>query len=230
MDLKYKNAFMYSGSSLILMLLGWIGIDFINFFPVIFDFFKDPIRTCTLIIQISGFFLMGLFLGYGKTEKKEGSKVDMQDIVTQLSFIGPAIIHYLGPCSERYTFLIISNGVILRYIGFISFIISFIPMVWAPIYLGEFFSLDIEIQEGHELITTGPFRFVRNPKYFGFVLYFFSFSFIFLSIISIIIAILEILFVVWRIRDEEKILSEEFGEEWENYCKKTKWRLFPLIW
>jgi hypothetical protein len=50
------------------------------------------------------------------------------------------------------------GGDALRYLGLIVFLIGYLFMVWAPLHLGKQFSVYVTIQEGHELITDGPFR------------------------------------------------------------------------
>ena len=226
MGKNYKFAIKYSLSSLFLMLLGWV--DDLD------GFFLSPWRTWTLIIQVSGFFWMGLYLKYGLEEENK-EKAELQFIVTSLSFIGPGIIQFLGPLSERLLELWIVNLLILnannlRIAGFFIYIFSFIPMIWGPIHQGRFFSLDIEIKKDHKLVTDGPFRVVRHPKYFGMLFYYIGFAFIFSSVILIIIIFAALIFILWRIRDEEVLLSGEFGEEWQDYCRKTKWKLVPFIW
>lgn len=226
MGKNYKFAVKYSLSSLFLMLLGWI--DNLS------GFFLSTWRTWTLIIQVSGFYWMGLYLKYGLEEENK-EKADLQFIVTSLSFIGPGLIQFLGPLGERLLEMKIANLLILsvdnlRIAGMVFYVFSFIPMIWGPIHQGRFFSLDIEIKKDHKLVTDGPFRVVRNPKYFGMLFYYIGFALIFRSVILIIIIFLALIFILWRIRDEEVLLSGEFGEEWQSYCRKTRWRLVPFIW
>ena len=35
--------------------------------------------------------------------------------------------------------------------------------------------------------------------------------------------------LVGRIFDEEKMLRQEFGQEWDSYCQHT-WRFIPRVW
>lgn len=222
----YKSAFFYGFSSLFFMVIGWI--------DNILGFFQDFWRSFVFIIQVGGFFWMGLYLKYGEKDHKE--RADMQNLVTNLSFLGPAIIQFLGPLSDRlYNMRIVNLWIFsqeeyFKIVGFTLLLISLFFMIWGPVYLGEYFSLDIEIRKEHKLITGGPFRLFRHPKYFGMALYFIAYFFIFRSWIIAIITIFAYVFIIWRVNDEETLLSNEFGEEWQNYCKKTKWRLVPFIW
>ncbi len=48
-------------------------------------------------------------------------------------------------------------------IGLILFVLGLIVRWAAIIYLGRFFTVNVAIAEDHQLITTGPYRFVRHP-------------------------------------------------------------------
>src|SRR5215813_9285698 len=39
--------------------------------------------------------------------------------------------------------------------------------IWARYCLGEFWSARVALKEGHQLIRTGPYAFVRHPIYTG---------------------------------------------------------------
>ena len=41
---------------------------------------------------------------------------------------------------------------------------------WSIATLGRFFQYQIEIQAGHQVVTTGPYRYVRHPSYTGLAL------------------------------------------------------------
>ena len=69
-----------------------------------------------------------------------------------------------------HDFLTINGGDILRYLGLLIFITGYIFMVWAPLHLGKQFSWLVTVQEEHELITDGPFRYMRHPRYSGIIL------------------------------------------------------------
>jgi protein-S-isoprenylcysteine O-methyltransferase Ste14 len=91
--------------------------------------------------------------------------------------------------------------------------------VWARIHLGRYWSGAITLKEGHRLIRSGPYRFVRNPIYTG----------ILMGVAGTAIALgkvcglvsLAILFAVysWKICRERRLLAGEFGEEYAAYCR-----------
>lgn len=91
--------------------------------------------------------------------------------------------------------------------------------VWARIHLGRFWSGAITLKEGHRLIRSGPYQFVRNPIYTG-ILTGVAGTAIALGQVCGLVA-LAILFIVysWKIHREERLLAGEFGEEYAVYCR-----------
>ncbi|HEX3625238.1 MAG TPA: isoprenylcysteine carboxylmethyltransferase family protein [Verrucomicrobiae bacterium] len=91
--------------------------------------------------------------------------------------------------------------------------------VWARIHLGRYWSGAITLKEGHRLIRSGPYQFVRNPIYTG-ILTGLAGTAIALGQVSGLIA-LAILWAVysWKIQREQRLLAGEFGEEYAAYCR-----------
>lgn len=81
---------------------------------------------------------------------------------------------------------------------------------------------------GPEVIRTGVFGIVRHPIYTGAILLILGFSLTTLSIASALFWIPVVGFYIWIARYEERILEEEFGEDYLNYKKKVG-MLFPRI-
>ena len=73
------------------------------------------------------------------------------------------------------------------------------------------------------LISSGPFKFSRNPIYLGMLTILVGLAFLMSSLSAIIIAIVfgTIINFTW-IAHEEKKLHELFSEDWENYSSKVR--------
>jgi protein-S-isoprenylcysteine O-methyltransferase Ste14 len=95
--------------------------------------------------------------------------------------------------------------------------------------LGKQWTYRARVVEGHELITEGPYSLVRNPIYLG----------MFGMLISTGLAVgrwsvvigCAIVFLVGteiRIRTEEKLLREAFGQKFEDYARKVP-AFFPRL-
>jgi protein-S-isoprenylcysteine O-methyltransferase len=114
--------------------------------------------------------------------------------------------------------------------GVCVFTIGLVLRVYAILYLGRFFTINVAIASDHRLIDSGPYRFIRHPSYTGGLLLFLGLGMgmeNWLSALVIIVPIFAAL--LWRMRVEEAALSEALGEPYRAYMQRTK-RLVPLIY
>jgi protein-S-isoprenylcysteine O-methyltransferase Ste14 len=115
-------------------------------------------------------------------------------------------------------------------IGFILFVLGLIIRWVAIIYLGRFFTVNVAIAEDHQLITTGPYRYVRHPSYTGTLLIFLGFGLCMLNIFSVATIFLPISAAfIWRMHVEEAALKQAFDDRYQTYAAKTP-RLIPLVY
>ena len=92
-----------------------------------------------------------------------------------------------------------------------------------------YLSRTVEIQEGQTVIDTGLYGVVRHPMYAVTVWMFLSIPLVLGSWFALLCFIHYPILIVLRIRNEEKVLTEGLTG-YEEYKKKVKYRLFPLIW
>ena len=96
--------------------------------------------------------------------------------------------------------------------------------------LGTNWSITLEVREQHRLITQGVYRHIRHPMYLALALYSIGQALVIPNWVAgpsnlIAFAILCAL----RIRAEERMMVEEFGDEYAAYSARTK-RLIPGVW
>lgn len=119
---------------------------------------------------------------------------------------------------------------IFYIIGLILFVLGLIVRWVAIIHLGRFFTVNVAIAEDHQLITTGPYRYVRHPSYTGTLLIFLGFGLCMLNIFSLAAVFLPIAAAfLWRMHVEEAALRDAFGDRYRLYASHTR-RLIPLVW
>jgi len=112
-------------------------------------------------------------------------------------------------------------GVVLTYAGIAL-------AIWARIVLGKNWSAMVTIKEGHRLVRTGPYSLVRHPIYSGLLLAVMGTALVVGEVRGLVAA--AIAFSAWLVksRTEEGFLMEEFGPEYEEYCRHTR-ALVPFI-
>lgn len=87
----------------------------------------------------------------------------------------------------------------------------------------------IQKDRGQEVITTGPYAIVRHPMYFGALFYIAGTSLVLGSWWGLAtVPILALLFGI-RIGIEEQTLRTGL-DGYDDYARRVRWRLIPLIW
>tara|TARA_B100001287_G_scaffold170459_1_gene143471 strand:- start:161 stop:604 length:444 start_codon:yes stop_codon:yes gene_type:complete len=81
----------------------------------------------------------------------------------------------------------------------------------------------IQFEDVNKLVTSGIFKYSRNPMYLGMLMIVLSTSIFYLNIYSILTPLLFILWInKFQIKREEEFLIEKFGDEYLSYKKKTR--------
>ena len=81
----------------------------------------------------------------------------------------------------------------------------------------------IQFEEVNKLVTSGIFKYSRNPMYLGMLMIVLYTSIFYLNIYSILTPLLFILWInKFQIKREEEFLIEKFGDEYLSYKKKTR--------
>jgi protein-S-isoprenylcysteine O-methyltransferase Ste14 len=96
--------------------------------------------------------------------------------------------------------------------------------------LGTNWSITLEVREQHRLITQGVYRRIRHPMYLALALYSIGLALLipnWLAGPSNLIAFATL--CALRIRAEESMMIEEFGDEYAAYSARTK-HLIPGVW
>jgi protein-S-isoprenylcysteine O-methyltransferase Ste14 len=100
--------------------------------------------------------------------------------------------------------------------------------VWARAHLGRNWSGVVTLKTDHELIRSGPYRFVRHPIYAGLLVAIVGSAIVrgeWRGVVAVAIAIV----ALWRkLRLEERWLGETFGDQYAKYRAEVS-ALIPLV-
>ena len=100
--------------------------------------------------------------------------------------------------------------------------------VWARVSIGRNWSPRPAVKDHHELVTTGPYAYVRHPIYTGILLATLG-SALLGTLFGIVMFIVVSITFALRIGKEEKLMLELFPRQYPDYQKHTK-RLVPFVW
>lgn len=124
----------------------------------------------------------------------------------------------------------IAPGNVLLYIGVILMVFGVLFRFYAIRILGRHFNLAVQVDDEQTIVQAGPYKTIRHPSYTGSLFTLIGFGIALNSWLALLV-----MFVVfsviygYRIKIEELVLVEHFGEAYEDYRKHT-WRILPYIW
>jgi protein-S-isoprenylcysteine O-methyltransferase Ste14 len=96
--------------------------------------------------------------------------------------------------------------------------------------LGRNWSSSLEIRREHSLVTTGIYRLVRHPMYLAFLLWGLAQAILLPNWIAGPAGLVgSLTLFLSRVRREERLMAQEFGEQYDAYISRT-WRLVPLLY
>ena len=210
--------FLFAG----LPLIGWGIFDLLGYF-------SNPARTAYIaIVVVMQIAIVVAFPEIGRQGSPGKATVQRQKLAIVLLQVLSLAIVLLAPFCDRRRIGALPSLDWLRFLGLAIFVIGFVLMNWAEIALGKYFSIQVTVQEDHRLMTDGPFRYIRNPRYLGIILNNIGISLVFRSWLALILTVALVAVLLWRIHDEEALMQAEFGESWEAYRSHT-WRLLPFV-
>ncbi len=122
-----------------------------------------------------------------------------------------------------------SSSLVLQIIWTVLTVSGLVVAVWARTVLGRNWSGYVTYKKDHELVTEGPYKFVRHPIYTGAILMVIG-TFLYYPNIFVLSFLISwsTMFMI-RTKEEEKIMIKLFGKRYLDYMKKTK-RLIPGIY
>jgi len=117
------------------------------------------------------------------------------------------------------------------YIGVVFIILGVVIRCTAVLTLKKAFTLHVQTTSDQHLVKTGLYHFVRNPAYTGSMVSLLGVALAYRSILGAIsVMIVCLICYSIRISIEETALKNQFHDEFERYCKETKYRLIPGIY
>ncbi len=121
-----------------------------------------------------------------------------------------------------------SDGI--KTIGITVLAISFIPLT-CSMAVNRFFEGTVRIQTNreHQVISSGPYRYVRHPGYVGVILQFIAIPLSLGTLVAWIPALLGVALYAFRTAMEDRTLIAELPG-YKEYAQRVRYRLLPGVW
>jgi protein-S-isoprenylcysteine O-methyltransferase Ste14 len=101
-------------------------------------------------------------------------------------------------------------------------------MLWARVTIGRNWSGGVVLKEDHELVTSGPYRFVRHPIYSGLLLLVLGWAVWRGRAYGFVGPAAMLLLFSIKARAEEQLMIDHFGDAYRSYRKRVK-ALIPYV-
>jgi len=184
-----------------------------------------------LLIMTLGYFFLQLFWFFMDSrsvkEKVRFYILLKGNVCSRIISFGLALFILIKFISPSWMFSVHFNSVALNTflsVGGVSlYSIGMILCVWARLAMYDAWTPAEEksIKHKRDLITHGPFSFIRNPIYLGLLMIYLGF---FIAMRSYLIVM--VLFIVWffykKALEEEKTLEKNFGSDYIKYKSKVR--------
>lgn len=114
---------------------------------------------------------------------------------------------------------------VASWLGVLVFMSGLVFMIGGWYSLGECFSTDAEVLDGHKVRKNGMLKYVMHPAYSGIIQCCLGTAMAALSLPAALIAV-AVVAPLWlrRAKYEEKLLIESLGPDYEKYGEELKWR------
>jgi protein-S-isoprenylcysteine O-methyltransferase Ste14 len=156
---------------------------------------------------------------------------ERQSFASSLSYRIPLIIGGYLLAAFRHPYLsqqVTSHTVATPWIGAVVCLAGLGVAIWSRWTLGGNWSSDVTFKQNHELVKTGPYRFVRHPIYTGILVMVLGTA-IAIGLLRCWLGLLVMSAGLWiKLKQEEALMLRHFPDTYPAYQKQVK-ALIPYV-
>lgn len=108
-------------------------------------------------------------------------------------------------------------------------VVAGLILAQAVVFENRFAGASIHVESGQQVVSTGLYRLVRHPMYFGAMVMMIGTPLALGSYWGLLVVIISAPALAVRILDEETMLRTEL-DGYEDYTHKVRYRLMPYVW
>jgi protein-S-isoprenylcysteine O-methyltransferase Ste14 len=155
--------------------------------------------------------------------RREGWVLFAMQLLALLFFIS-LVVYAFSPLRLRALALPLPGW--LRWAGVVLGLASLGFWTWTHVALGPLWSAQLQLREGHRLVTSGPYARIRHPMYTAIFGWMAGLALVSANWALVVGVAGTIAFWAARVPREEQMMLEQFGDEYREYMKRTG-RYFP---
>lgn len=187
-------------------------------------------RILTAVLLFTGFGIGSYFRHQAERQggrlDQSGNKVIVLLRLLSLAVVWPLFAYLLNPAWVRWAQM--DLPVWVRWAAVVTAVLMVPAIYWMYTNIGRNISPSHTTREGHQLVTTGPYHYIRHPLY--------TFGTIFMLSLALVTGLwwllvgfgLPLAVLIWRTPREEANLVARFGDEYRAYMARTG-RFLPKL-
>lgn len=166
------------------------------------------------------FFVIWLLwaIGTKRTQTREGFGSRIPYLILTTAAFYAMFSH---PVPDWLRLRILSPDVWIENLGIAITAAGLLFSIWARAHLGRNWSGNITVKVGHQLIRSGPYRWVRHPIYSGIILAMIGTAINKGQLRGLVAVVLLWIGFTVKSRIEERFMAATFGPDYEEYQRGT---------
>ena len=169
----------------------------------------------------TAWWLSWLALAFGSKRTKQRESVASRISYTLIAWLALWLMFFARRLSPRLSATVFPHHDWIGWTGVVITVFGFGVTFWGRAVLGRNWSANVTIKEDHELVRTGPYKFVRHPIYTGLVLAAAGTALALNEYRGVLaVAALWISFTIKRLK-EEQFMQQQFGAQYVDYARTT---------
>ena len=178
-----------------------------------------PMLIAGIVMMIRSPELLKKRLDSKEEEKEQKTVIALSGIMFLAAFV-------VAGLNFRFGWIVLPRWVVYAAaVIFLAAYLMYAEVLRENVYL----SRTVEVQENQKVIDTGLYGIVRHPMYSATLVLFLSMGLVLGSPISFVILLSYIPLIAKRMKNEEEVLLQGL-KGYEEYRRKVKYKIIPLIW
>jgi protein-S-isoprenylcysteine O-methyltransferase Ste14 len=159
----------------------------------------------------------GKILPDKKAIKNEGKTTFFLSIILFVLFLAFLFLYSIYP--PFMNLIHFDIPIWLRWLGTIFSFNGVIFWIYSQAMLDKYWSPQLQVQKKHKIITSGPYKVIRHPIYTAMFIWVIGLALFSANIVFALLALLTIIGLILRVPKEEKMMIEQFGDEYIKYMQ-----------
>ena len=211
------------------LVIGMPIIGLLFFWPAgTFDYWQAWLWMAVLFLPLMGMFIYLIQRDPALLERRvrTGEQRPEQRRIIAVSALFLILIFLLPGFDKRFGW---SNVPVWLVIVADVFVLAAFLLNFLVIRVNSYASRVVEVEQGQQVIATGPYALVRHPMYLSMILMMVSTPLALGSYWAFVPSLAFIPLLAVRAKNEEELLMKDLSG-YRAYTEKTRYRLFPGIW